>query len=282
MTALTTSATTVTVGPIVLNSIDVDGVKWTIDVDGFDGWGVPRPSLTVVPKTRQPGGQAGVSFTGPRPMALRGLITAPTPALLTRALDALCSAVSENDTRFQVAEASAARWCTVRRSDEVILRRLNYLIARYAFQVVAIDPRKLGATVTATTALPSTSGGLTVPYTIPYSINAAQVTGQISVTNVGNVAGPVFGRVDGPCVGPVITHGSQVLSLPLLTLGAGEWLDIDFEKREVLANGQASRNTFIGTRGWADFIPGRNTYSFTAASYTAGARLTITATSADK
>ncbi|TFD09827.1 hypothetical protein E3T26_14460 [Cryobacterium sp. TMT1-21] len=268
-------------GPLTVNTVDTDGTVWL--VQKFGGWsGEPESYLDVNRKPRQGGAWAGDGFTGERVMPIGGLITARTPALLNAAIRSLKAAVTNAPFRMEVSESGEVGWCMAQKQGETLAPRITDLVAQFSIQVVALDPRKLGATVTGSTRLPSTTGGLAIPYTIPYSINAAQVTGQISLRNTGNVAGPIFGRIDGPCVGPVVTHGSQVLSLPLLTLGAGEWLDIDFEKREVLANGQASRNTFIGQRGWSTFEPGPNTWSFTAASYTPGAQLSITAVSADK
>ena len=119
-------------------------------------------------------------------------------------------------------------------------------------------------------------GGLTVPYVIP----AVTATGQVSLTNRGNEPGPVRLRIDGPCVGPVVTHvstGAQLVFASSLVLRAGEWLDVDMENRTVLANGQASRNGWITSRGWSAFDPGANSWAFTATTYNPAARLTVSA-----
>ena len=118
-------------------------------------------------------------------------------------------------------------------------------------------------------------------FTIPFSIEAVTVTGQVSLVNPGNETGPVRLRIDGPCRGPVVTHvssGAQLVFSSSLVLGAGEWIDVDMEARTVLANGQASRAPWITSRGWAGFTPGENTWAFTAAAFDADARLTVVAT----
>ncbi|MDY7542597.1 MULTISPECIES: hypothetical protein [unclassified Cryobacterium] len=252
-------------------------------LEAFEGWeGSPASSVDVKQKPRGAGAWTGKGYANARHIAAGGKVFMPSFASLVSYENALNKACSYDNVPLVVDEAGIVRSCLVKRTDVVLFKRIGPTVAEWSLQVVAEDPRKLYALVSGSTYLPSTSGGLALPYTIPYSINALQVTGQLSLVNTGNVAGPVFARIEGPCAGPVITHGTQVLSLPSLVLGAGEWLDIDFEKREVLANGQASRNTFIGSRGWSTFEPGPNTWSFTATSYTAGAQLTITATSADK
>jgi hypothetical protein len=282
MVALPTS-TTILYGSLVLGAIDANGVK--IRITGFDGWGSPGSSLEVVGKPRQPGAWAGDGFTGPRYMAVRLQIVAPTPALLNSTLNDLNNAVSVDDSLFTVAEAGMTRWCMVRRTDEVIHGKVTDRIANFAFQVVALDSRKLGEPLTGSTLLPSTTGGLTIPYTVPYSINAVQVSGQVNLFNPGNEAGPVTLRIDGPTVGPIVTHVGSAQSLVFassLTLGVGEWLDIDMDRREVLANGQASRSGWVTSRGWSSFLPGDNTWAFTAAGYDPASQLTVTATPADK
>src|SRR5659263_156395 len=172
-----------------------------------------------------------------------------------------------------------------RRSDVVLAAKQTDTIAKWSIQVVADDPRKFSTPITASTSLPSSSGGLTIPYTIPYSINAVQNSGQVSIFNPGNETGPVVMRLDGPCVGPVITHIGSGLRLTFAasaTLGLGEFWDIDMEGQSVLAQGQATRAQFITSRQWSGLEPGNNTFAFTAASYSAGALLTVTGTPADK
>jgi hypothetical protein len=268
-----------------MNTVDANGVKWL--VLSFDGWGSPHPSIQVVQKPRQAGGWAGLSYATPRYVSVSVRVVAPTPAALTTALDALYAAVDLADTTFTVAEAGVTRSLTVRRSDQVLPHRLNNQIADVTFQMVAIDPRKLGSTLTGSTNLPATSGGLTVPFTIPFTISSTVVAGQVSFTNPGNETGPVVLRIDGPCTGPVITHTSSSTTNALvfsssLTLGTGEFLLINMDKRTALGNGQASRSGYITSRGWSGFDPGVNTWSFTASGYNVASLLTVTATPAWK
>lgn len=284
MTALGTSSTTITVASpsstVVLNAIDANGVTWVIDRDGFTGWGTSGSSLQVVGKPRQPGGWAGLAYATPRYMALKGTVTAPTPLALNVALDSLYDAVSLTGATFTVAEAGFTRSLTVRRSDIVDPVRQTNWRASFQFQVVAVDPRKLGASGTGSTNLPASTGGLTVPFTIPFPINSTVVSGQISLTNPGNETGPVVLRIVGPCTGPVITHTSSSTTTALvfsssLSLGAGEFLLIDMDKRTALANGQSSRSGYITSRGWSGFDPGVNTWSFTASGYNALSLLVV-------
>jgi len=183
-----------------------------------------------------------------------------------------------------VSESGRVRWGTVRRDGDVLITWTDACVFEWSVQFVALDPRKFGVPLTGSTGLPSSSGGLTVPFTVPFAINSTVAYGQVSLTNPGNEVGPVTMRIDGPCTGPVITHAGSGLSLVFaasLTLGVGEFLAIDMEAQSVLAQGQSSRANWITSRGWSGFEPGSNTWAFTAASVTA-ALLTVTANPADQ
>lgn len=282
-------ATTIDYGGIVFGTTDSDGVRWRIDKDGFDGWdGSPAPTLDVMQKVRGHGALAGESFFTARYMAVRGMIVAPTPLLLDAAIDRLNDAVALDDRPFTVMSARGSRHLAVRRADEVRTPKVNDRIAMYAFQVVALDGRKLYAELTGSTPPKSSTGGLTIPFTVPFTISAVQSSGDVALTNPGREVGPVRVRIDGPptgfIAGPIITHSSGlILSFSsALVLGAGEWLDIDMDAQTVLANGQASRSIYINSRGWSGFTPGPNVWSFTAVTPNAGALMTVTATPADK
>lgn len=273
------------IGALNLNAVDEFGVQWVTDKDGVKGWGAPQGTLEVVQKVRQSGGWAGLSFSKSRPMVLSGTTIAPTPDLASDALDRLNDACSLDDTLLTVVESGRARWCTVRRDGDVIPVWLNDIAFTWSVQVVAPDPRKFADELTASTTLPSSSGGFVYPHVYPYEIDAVTVSGQVSLENVGNQAGPVLLRIDGPCTGPVVTHVGSGLALVFassLVLGAGEWLTVDMEARSVLANDQASRSGYVVSRGWSQFTPGMNTWAFTAASYDPASRLTVTATPAWK
>ena len=271
------------IGPLSLTERDEFGVEWiTEKVDGWEG--SPSSTLVIAQRTRSAGGWAGDAFSLPRSMAISGRVSAPTSDLLSDAIDRLNDAVSNFETLLTVGESGRSRWCMVRRAGDV-LTATNNLSAKWSIQLVALDPRKFGDELTASTGLPSSSGGLLLPATVPFSIEAVTNSGQVSLENVGNESGPVVCRIDGPCPGPIVTHVGSGLALVFassLVLGVGQWLDIDMEARSVLANGQASRSGWVISRGWSNFTPGQNTWAFTAASYDSGAQLTVSATPAWK
>lgn len=272
----------VSVGGINLMSVDDFGVMWFLD--RFTGWGAPGGTLTAKQRARAAGAWAGLSYSKQRTLVLGGVCTAPSQEAASAALDRLIDECSLDDVTLTVSEAGRLRWCTVRRDGEVIPSWINSRQFRWSVQLVALDPRKMSAPLTGSTGLPSSTGGLTIPFTVPFAINSTVVSGQVNLTNPGNETGPVLMRIDGPCVGPVVTHvgsGLRLVFASSLTLGAGEFLLIDMEAQTVLAQGQSSRSMWVTSRGWSGFEPGLNTWSFAAASGTSGT-LTVTATPADK
>lgn len=270
-------------GPIVFGAVDEFGVDWSL-VE-LDGWGASRTSRRLQQRARQGGSWASKGFSAGRSVSLSGKVFAPSAQALQAAFDRLNDAADVNEARLIVTEAGLARWADVGRSDDVLWRWLSATEASWSVQVESEEWRKFGALLQDTTTLPSTSGGLTVPFTVPFTINATTVTGQVSLTNPGNAPGPVVLRIDGPVRGPIITHvssGAQLVFSSSIVIGAGEFLLVDMDAHEVLANGQAGRNGWITSRGWSAFDPGVNTWGFTAAAFDPASRLTVMATPAWK
>jgi len=280
------SSTTIALGSgVVLGTVDANGTMWRIKQDGFTGWGEPASTLSPIQKPRQQGAWAGDSFNTPRGMTVSGTIRAKTPALLNLAIEQLLTAVTNAAFIMTVTESGTARWVTARKSGETLTPKVTNVLASFSIQVASLDSRKFGTALSGSTFLPSSSGGVTVPLAVPFSINSSVVSGQVTLNNPGNEIGTVRLRIDGPTVGPQITHLGSALPLVFassLTLGVGEWLTVDMERHSAMANDQSSRNGYILSRGWSGFDPGPNTWAFTASGYNAASKLTVTAIPASK
>lgn len=273
------------VGAIPLGRVDSFGVDWAIDAEGFDGWGATASTRRTEQKVRGHGGLSGDGYLSPRSLSLRGRAFAPTPEAARDALDRLNDAASIDDFVFTVYEPDRTRWMWAHRVDDVLHKWRMPTVFEWGLGLVADDPRKLHTELTGSTGLPSTVGGLEVPFTLPESIDAVTASGQVSLTNPGNMAGPVRIRIDGPCTGPVVTHVNSGRSLEFsttLVLAAGEWLDIDMDAHTVLANGTANRRNYVVSDRWSAFEPGDNVWNFTAAAYHADSLMSVFATPADK
>lgn len=274
----------VRIGEMSLIGVDSFGVEWVLE--SLEGWtGSTASTRQSQQRARQSGSWSGRGYSTARSIGATGHLIAGSALEAEEALDRLNGAVTLEDSMVTVTEGSRSRWQMFHRSDAVLDTWLNDRVIKWSLQMASDDWRKFGTQMQGTTTLPSTSGGLTVPFTVPFTINATTVTGQVSLTNSGNTPGPVVLRIDGPVQGPVVTHvssGAQLVFSSSIVIGPGEFLLIDMDARTVLANGQASRNGWITARGWSAFEPGPNTWAFTAASFDPASRLTVMATPAWK
>lgn len=126
--------------------------------------------------------------------------------------------------------------------------------------------------------LPSLMGGLVLPYSLPYSINATLTAGSAPLQNVGKHPASLLLRVDGPCDQPRMTVTAAGVATTIrygAALLTGQWLEIDTARRTAYLNGTSSRRGQI-TDGWPMLPPGTAQLDFGSATYDAAARLTAT------
>lgn len=275
----------VTLGDIAFADVDSTGVQWILtDVAGWDN--ATGSTLQVTQRLRAPGGWRSTDpQVAARTLSLTGTLVGPADwGVLSAAADRLKSRVTLAQTTLSVQDSAGgvARFMRVSRQGEVLFKPVGDRALSFSISLVAADPRRFAPVVTRTTGLSTSSGGLTLPAAMPWTINAVTVTGSVSLTNPGTVNGPVTVRISGPVVAPVVTHvaadGSVDVFSSSQTLAAGEWLDVDMEAQTVLAQGQASRAQWVTSAQWAGFKPGVNTWAFSAAAYDAGATMQVTVT----
>jgi hypothetical protein len=281
--ALQDGPTNVLVDGVPLIGTAADGCEIrTATVDGWDG--ATGTTLALTQKTRRSGAWTGRAYAVARHVVLDGTLWAPTPTALQDGIDRLNATLPRSPVVLTVRDfGGRERWATVTREDDIVVTRKSPTHAVWSAQVASDDWRKFGATRSNSTALPSTSGGLTLPTAVPFAINASSVSGEVVINNPGNASGPVTVRFDGPVVGPVVSHvesGRRVSLASSYSAGAGEFLLVDNERHVVLANGLASRGPFLRSRQWLSLLPGRNTFAFSAATFDAAALMTVTAVEA--
>ncbi|GAA2183370.1 hypothetical protein GCM10009785_26670 [Brooklawnia cerclae] len=267
-----------------LIGVDAQGVVW--HEPEINWWDAPAPSYSSGKRPRANGVWAGDAWLAGRTVTVKGSLTAPSHDAAVAALDQLHAASRLTLTPLVMTDAGRVQTVQVRRSDETLVDWSSQLSPSYSSQFLAPDPRKLGTALTATTGLPSVTGGLTVGAsetlgTLPLIIDAQVVSGFVRLANPGTMSGPVVVRIDGPIEGPIVTHlnsGRQLVFASSLTLGAGEYVVVDMDAHTVLAQGQetASRARWVTGRGWSAFEPGINTWALSQAGDAAGGLLTVT------
>jgi len=274
----------VTLNGLDFTSVSPDGSEFIVtDVTGWDSGTASTLGLTQ--KVRAAGAWASASpQLTPAVLSITGYVLAPDLPTLKRAGHRLKAAASLDASTLSVADPGGETLTmTVRRQGEVLVRSGGERFDQFSIGLVAADPRKFGTATTLRTALPSQSGGLTFPVTFPITWSAVSVTGQVSLVNDGNIAGPVQVVASGPLSDFTVTHtgssGTRVVSVALPLL-AGEYVVVDMEAETVLAQGQASRTQYVTSRGFSGFDPGRNTWAFTSSSFSSSAQFAVTATPA--
>lgn len=272
----------VTIGGLDLSAVNALGVTYLAQT--LEGWGAPATTLASQQKPRGHGTWSGESWLQGRTIVVGGVLHGPDPLSVSAAVDDLLAACSLDPTLLVVSESGRDRTCMVRQQDIVQVSWVSEVAAFWSIQVVADDPRKYGTAVTGSTNLPSSSGGLAIPITIPIAINATTVSGLVSITNLGNIAAPVMVRFTGPVTGPKVVHvqTQKVWAAAGAVLGAGEFWTVAMPSRQVLAQGQSSRAGYATQRDAMELLPGPNDFAFSADSYDAASLMTVTAASAWK
>lgn len=270
-----------------LNGLDLISVLDSgaeVQVESVTGWDGPTAStLSVKQRSRRSGAWAGRAFSGPRHIVVEGTIWVPSPELMVPAMDRFVNALPLDPGVVRITQDDSTRWVNAQYEDDPIVTRKTTEYATWSLQLLATDWRRFGNTLPGSTGLSALDGGFTFPLSFPFSIPATVSSGQVTLSNRGNETGPLAIRIDGPVTGPSIRHaesGRLIALSPQLSLAIGEYLLIDPERQEVLANGQASRNTYLTSRQWFGFDPGDNTYAFAAANNNTRALLSVAATEA--
>ncbi|MEU1421468.1 hypothetical protein [Kitasatospora sp. NPDC005751] len=275
---------TVTLGSLQLGVADAAGVAWAIGKDGLKGWSGSAVRTQYTDREADHGAWAGKTYLGARVITLAGTVTAPDLSTLDAAAEQLFAAAATTDTILVVAE-TIPKQCTVRRSGEPLWDPETDRVARYSVMLTAADPRRYSTTLqSVSTALPVSSGGLTLPLTMPLTITAGSSSGSITLTNAGTIGTRPRFTITGPVTAPVILvqyPNSTVQQLAYSdTLVAGDSLLIDADARAVTLNGTVSRRRYL-SGSWPEIPPGQTvTVQWTASSSDPAATLTGTCRSA--
>jgi Phage tail protein len=246
------------------------GCRWYVTED--EGWRSPtEPKAATVDNPVGDGQIVGEVTYGSRQVTLAGTVLAPDTDALFEAMDNF-HALLTGDTRsgaLTVTERGKSRSCRVVQGGQPIIKPTSPTTAEFSLSLLAGDPRKLGPILSSQPVLPaSQSGGLTYPITYPLIYPAVTATGIVTINNPGKIRAPLWARIDGPCPVPMLTSvtaGSQLVFAASVNLGVGEFVTIDMENKQVLAQGTTTRAGYVISRGWFGLEPGDNQLGFTCA-----------------
>lgn len=265
-------------GDVMLGATDEHGVEWILE--SLKGWSDAPPSTgSTEQRVADHGGWNSAAYYGPRVVEVEGSLIASDWTGASLAIDRLMSAIPLSDTDWLYVDEGARQLQALVRQegDPMVERRGGW--ARFSVSLIAADPRRYGVDeVTASTGLPETTGGLSLPVSLPISIGATVSSGRVSVTNEGNMSTRPTFVIAGPCPAFSITHvGSGRRLASFEAVPDGRSLVLDADRRLALLDGTALR---VVTGTWFDLEPGVNEVAFTAAAYDPAARLDVTFRSA--
>lgn len=259
---------------LTIGSLDAGGVRWYLEqLVGWDG----APSTgEMQQRLYRHGAWSNRAFLAPRILQLQGHATGTQDALY-RAADRLMNAIPLEEPEFvTVAEGATQRIVGARQHDDPLVE-MGPGWFRFDVALQCPDPRRLSGSEFAVTArLPSSVGGLTLPFTVPFTIDAVVTDNTVTVVNDGNVEAPARLRITGPCQTPVVRHAEQDRQLLFgINLSAGQFLDVDLDEHTVLLNGTANRRGVVVGQ-WFTIQPGAQELAFDAAAFDPAATCRIT------
>ncbi|MFF7991775.1 hypothetical protein ACFZDG_18520 [Kitasatospora xanthocidica] len=274
----------ITLGSLGLGVVDAAGVAWTVDKEGLKGWSGAAVRTQYSDREADHGSWAGPTYLGSRVITVTGTVTAPDLATLDAAAEQLYAAASLTDTVLTVAETTPKQ-AIVRRSGEPLFVPETDRVARYSLMLTAADPRRYSTTLqTASTGLPVSTGGITLPITLPLVITAGSSSGTLTLTNAGSIGTRPTFTIAGPAPGFTILvqyPDSTVRQLTYTdTLLSGDVLTVDTDAHSVVLGTATSRRRYLSGQ-WPEVPPGQTvTVQWTSPAYDPAALLTATCRSA--
>ena len=267
---------------IVFNSIDVlpdgsPGCAWLIeDIEGW--WEHADLELFDDPRTPyEDGNYYSSGRYNAREITIVGRIIPPPGEVVSgvpqpfivQARNALNKAVSLVRTIgvLQVNETDAAKIAYVQLADKP-LTKFNTISNHLSFSITlrASDPRKFSAELRQVSIpIPTPSSGRLYNRTFPQTYGIAGTGGVEYAVNLGEYQTPAKLRVHGPVNSPAIKHHESGAELRFdLTVGLGEWLDIDLQARSAVLSGESpERAALLPGSKWFQLAPGINTIAYT-------------------
>lgn len=228
---------------IEFGTVDSNGIAWLWQkITGWDG--PPVQGAGVIPRSGDHGAWASPQYYAARTLTLTVTASAPTQALRDAARALLQQAVPVSDLATLRYDEPVSKVARVRRSGQLTEAYPTLCDVTFTIGLVAPDMRKYataGKTLTITPVPSGGGGGMTVPFTVPFTLDSSAPPGSAVAVNLGNFGSPPVAVITGPVTGPALANltTGETVSWSTLTLPSGSIAVVDFLNRETWVNPSA-------------------------------------------
>lgn len=270
-----------------LYGVDDNGCEWHVtfqDVSGlFDG---VASTLETSKKVMTDGWYGNLPRLQGRTITIEGHIIGRCTESCITAWNAFKSVLDTGGMLLIVRLGNIGRQVRVWQSGSAPLLKWDGVnILRFSLGLTSLSPYLYGLdSVSGTSFLPNTSGGMTFPYRFEDSTESVSqwvwsetaISGKVSLSNDGIAPSPVMIRIDGPVDNPQVSHvGSGHIIAFNMSLGIGHYVTINGVTHEILVDGTDPARGRVVRREWSQAEPGLNVWGFNAGEYSNTARMTV-------
>lgn len=270
-----------------LYGVDSYGCEWHVtfqDVSGlFDG---VASTLRTETKAMTDGWYANLPRLQGRTISIEGHIIGRCTESCIAAWNTFKSVLDPAGMRLVVDFGEIARQTQVLQSESApLVKWAGVNILKFTIGLKSLDPCLYGLeSVSGVSSLPTTHGGMTMPYSFGGSGSASSVwmwneevaSGHIRLSNAGTAPSPVMIRIDGPVVNPQVLHvGSGHVMAFDMSLGLGHYVTVDGSTHEILIDGSDPARGRVVRREWSQADVGLNDWAFSAGEHSDLARMTV-------
>lgn len=270
-----------------LYGVDDNGCEWHVtfqDVAGlFDG---VASTLQTSEKVMTDGWYGNLPRLQGRTITIEGHIIGRCTESCIMAWNTFKSILDSNGMTLVARLGSVGRHAQVWQSASApLVKWAGVNILKFSIGLTSLSPYLYGLeSVSDSTPLPRTSGGMTFPYRFGVSDGSSSswqwsedvISGSVVLSNTGTAPSPVMIRIDGPVVDPQILHvGSGHVMAFNMGLGVGHYATINGMTHEILIDGTDPARGRVIRREWSQAEVGLNNWAFSAREYSADARMSV-------
>lgn len=270
-----------------LYGMDDNGCEWHVtfqDVSGlFDG---VASTLQTSEKALTDGWYGNLPRLQGRTITIEGHIIGRCTESCVNAWNAFKSVLNADGMLLTVRLGDIGRQVRVWQSTSApLVKWAGVNILRFSLGLTALNPYLHGLeSVSGSTGLPKTSGGMVFPYHFEGDGNVLSswlwsediVSGRVVLDNVGTAPSPVMIRIDGPVINPQVSHLSSGHVMAFnMCLGTGHYATMNGVTHEITIDGTDPALGRVIRREWSQAEPGENIWAFSASEYSDAALVTV-------